>query len=162
MSSVYFEAITSDELLEHIKTAFREDHALLNRFHISPGDLDHCAGHTYQTITGHGTDNLEFWKVQLRIQESDEVVGFRDIGFVVTLSIPFNILLSFGLNIGYRTGAIKRQWLQLIEGLFPHQEGLPKYVLTLHSKNIRTIDFFKKNGFSYKYNADKTISLWVL
>lgn len=157
MSSVFFEAISSDELLEHIKTAFREDHALLNRFHISPGDLDHCAGHTYQTITGHGTDNLQFWKVRLRIQGE-----IRDIGFVVTLSIPFNILLSFGLNIGYRSEEIKSQWLKLIEGLFPYQEGLPKYVLTLHSKNVRTIEFFKKNGFSFKYNGDKTISLWVL
>jgi hypothetical protein len=162
MSSVYFEPIRSDELLKYIKVAFGEDYALLNRFHISPGDVDHCAQHTFETITGNGTDNVQFWKVQLRIQESDEVVEFVDIGFVVVLCVPFNILLSFGLRIGYRTVAIKKQWLKMIGDLFPYQEGLPRYVLTLHNKNIRTIEFFKKNGFNYRLNPDKTISLWVL
>lgn len=158
--TLIFQPIKQSELLWGIFIGFRDDKRLLKKIHIAaPARADQLAVHTYMNITSYGTDGLEFFKVVHCTEDSDEIY-FEDIGFLVIRDNP-NCLVSFGLNINYRTKIIKKKWLEMIGQMFTPLYGIP-YVVTLHSKNKRAINFFKRNGFISQINADKTTSLWQL
>lgn len=145
-------------LLPAITIAFSNDRDLLDIYHISPGTLEHCAKHTYDSITPWG-DKLVYYKVVLRICDDNNDVSFVDIGFVVITVDPVNILISFGINIKYRQPGILFIWMKKIKSLFRPKDGIT-YVVSLHAKNVRTINFFRKNGFQLSVNSDQTVSLW--
>ena len=145
--SVTLEAIPPQALSFYIKMAFRDDPELIEKFHISPGSLDHCVGHTLGLIEG----NRGFYQSDM---ETYAVVIDKEtpIGFTVLIKnekIP-NELYSFGINIKHRTKENLLSWLSEIK----IKLGDPYYVV-LWSKNTRAIDFFERNGFS----VDRTLKI---
>lgn len=131
--------VTKSEIKDLITLSFEGDRELLETYHISPGDLDHCVNHTYAFIVS----NKDFYDDEMTLYK---VIGANDdpIGFTVTINHKDrpNELYSFGIAKQYRKKDTLIDWLSAIEKTI----GSP-YYLILWNANVRAIEFFEKNGF---------------
>lgn len=131
--------IDKNSLRFYVKLAFGGDMDLLEKYHISPGTLDHCANHTMGFIeenTNHYKDDIEFYAVVLDFE--------TPIGYTVLIKnekAPHE-LYSFGIKKEYRTAENLKGWLNAVR----EQLKTPYYIV-LWSKNDRAINFFERNEF---------------
>lgn len=126
--------ITREEIRPFIEVAFRDDSELLEKFHISPGTLDHCVSHTLGFIN----ENADYYQADIEFYAVD-TVGYTII--IKNESQPHE-LYSFGINKELRNKEYLMGWLQEVEKLL----GTPYYIV-LWAQNERAIKFFEKNGF---------------
>lgn len=140
------------DLYRHVKIAFHSDKELLEKYHISTGNLSHCVKHTLSVINEVAKEhNLEAYKLV-----SSEG---KEIGFTVlrkNTEIPINDLFSFGINIEYRNQQVIGQWLKWLgkELKYPYGVGL-------YRKNSRAVSFFLKNGFVEVEQPDEKIIVLI-
>lgn len=130
--------IDRDKLKELVTFSFEGDSDLLDKYHISPGTLEHCVEHTFTFID----KNKDFYKGDMyyaAVCLDGEEIGYTV--FVANEKAP-NELYSFGIRKEYRTKDILQSWLRVVGTTL----GLPYYII-LWDKNTRAIDFFGKNDF---------------
>lgn len=151
---VTLEPISIKELSPLVALAFRDDKELLERYHISPGTLDHCVEHTMRFIDGnydHFKERMEIYQVK----KFDEVVGFT---VFIRHENDFDELYSFGINIESRKNYILLPWLEVVK-----KKINSNFYIVLWAKNSRAISFFERNGFNVlrnsKYLNDDTKTL---
>ena len=134
--------ISREGLKDLITFSFEGDNDLLDKYHISPGDLEHCVNHTFTFIE----KNKDFYKSDMHLYR----VIIADLGAALTIGYTITItnettpheLYSFGIRKEHRGEDVKKAWLKAIEETL----GLP-YYMVLWSINKRAINFFVKNGF---------------
>lgn len=130
------------QLKELITFAFEGDNDLLDKYHISPGSLEHCVNHTFTFIDKNKDfyqSDMHIFSVGIQIDEE-----YKTIGYTITITNETNPheLYSFGIRKEYRIKEIKEAWLIAIDEVIP-----PPYSIVLWSVNTRAIDFFRRNGF---------------
>ncbi len=148
--------ISFQDLRPFISLAFEGDTELLEKYHVSPGDLEHCVEHTLLAIEGnfrHFNEKMEFYA----IISNNEIAGYT---VIIRHEFGIDELYSFGVNMKYRTKNVLISWVcctgAKIRG--------PFYIV-LWSKNTRAIDFFERNGFTadrnntYLNDTEKTLIL---
>lgn len=143
--------ISKEEVKQYVTLAFEGDRDLLETYHISPGDLDHCVSHTCGFIEENKDffgDRIEICKVELRDNEKVEDIGFTAI--ILHNDKP-NELYSFGIAKQFRKQEILTLWLKEIESIL-----LLPYFIVLWSKNTRAIEFFKRNEFEVEEKDELT------
>jgi hypothetical protein len=151
-----FEKINREEIAFHVRRGFEGDEKLLNKYHISPGTLEHCVDDTMKFIN----ENADFYKEDIEFY-SVTLYG-ASIGYTIVIKNDPrpNELYSFGINIEQRTEEIRKVWLSEVEKII----GKPYYIV-LWSKNTRAINFFERNGFLITRNSkllnDETKTLIV-
>ncbi len=131
---------TDLETLRHyVKLGFEGDKELLEKYHISPGTLDHCVEHTMGFIienAEHYKNNIEFYAV---VENVETPIGYTVI--IRNKNAP-NELYSFGINVKYRNKETNQEWLAAIK-----EKLKSPYYIVLWSKNDRAVNFFEKNDF---------------
>lgn len=130
--------IKQEELRQYVALAFNGDAELLVKYHVSPGDLDHCVDHTMGFIN----TNADFYKDDIEfycIENEQGPIGYT----VIIRNEGPGELYSFGINLLDRDQENKTQWLAEVKKLL----GTP-YGMVLWSRNERAIKFFEKNGFT--------------
>lgn len=131
-------SIPVGEIAPHVRKAFEGDDNLLSTYHISPGDLDHCVDDTVRCIyenAEHYKEDMVCYKVAL----DGDVIGYTIM--LIDENNPCE-LYSFGINIEHRNAALLQEWIGKVK------EKIGKvFFIILWNKNIRAIDFFKKNEF---------------
>lgn len=142
---VILEKINVEVLKKYITIGFEDDPDLISTIHISPGTLEHCVEHNFESVKDAGESNGEFYKVMWNNNE---------IGFIVAIRTP-NVIPSFGINIHYRKKEILLSFLQALKNLFNNDI----YAVGVWEKNKRAINFFVKNDFNI-YSQGKMILLW--
>lgn len=148
--------IKPEDIRPYIWLAFQDDEELLTNIHISPGTLDHCVDHTFESIK----KEADFYKGDIAFY----IVSCNGVhvGFTITINNDPrpNELYSFGINIKHRNKDLLVGWLKAVSELLAYS-----YYIVLWSKNDRAIQFFKRNGFSVikdnKYLNDETKTLIV-
>lgn len=138
--------VNKDQLLPLILLAFKSDDNLVN-YHISPGTPEHMAEHTYGHIMDGNHEPLYIYAIE---------VDGRAVGFTVLTNVPYEYMLSFGINKLYRNDVVKKRWLELVKELFRGE----KFAVPLYTKNTRAIKFFQDNGFNNCDNHEKFVLLW--
>lgn len=144
--AVTLERIAVDELKKYITIGFEDDPELISKIHISPGTLEHCVNHNFNTVKDAEANNGEFYKV---------MSGVNEIGFVVAIREP-NLVPSFGINIHHRRKETLFGFLQALKDLFNGDT----YMVCVWDKNERAINFFRRNGFNF-HHQDKMVLLWA-
>src|SRR6516165_2661666 len=125
-------------LSAYVQWAFEGDNELLEHYHISPGPLEHCVGHTMKFIE----DNLAYYGNDIKffaVAKDNVTIGYTVV--IKNQKVP-NELYSFGINKNYRDKETLMEWLEVIE-----EELKSPYYMILWAKNTRAIEFFKRNGF---------------
>ena len=130
--SVTLEPIPKEVLQVYLSAAFSGDHDLLSKYHISPGSLEHCAGHTLGLIDG----GRDFYKEDM---ETYAVVLDKEtpIGFTVLIkneTMP-NELYSFGINIEHRKKVVQRPPSNYLLIVLAQNGSLSSSVISPSSKN---------------------------
>ena len=143
---VTLDRIALDELKKYITIGFADDPELISKIHISPGTLEHCVNHNYETVKDAERNNGEFYKV---------MYGEQEIGFVVAIREP-NLIPSFGININHRCRETLLGFLQALKDLFDGDT----YMVCVWEKNERAINFFRRNNFNFS-TKDKMVFLWA-
>jgi hypothetical protein len=138
--SVTLEPIPKEALQVYLSAAFSGDHDLLTKYHISPGTLEHCAGHTLGLIDGVRDFYKEDMETYVVVLDKEIPIGYTVL--IKNETIP-NEVYSFGINIEHRSKENLLSWLSEIK----KKLGEPYYIV-LWSKNTRAIKFFERNGFS--------------
>lgn len=131
--------INREKLKELISFSFEGDNDLLDKYHISPGSLDHCVNHTYTFVD----KNKDFYGGDMHLA-SVVTAEFGIIGYTVVIineKSP-NELYSFGIKKEFRTKEVLAGWLSAVQ----KEIGIPYYII-LWDVNTRAIEFFRKNGF---------------
>lgn len=126
------------QVRDYVKRAFENDIELLERYHISPGTLDHCVDHTMDFINR----NVDHYKGDMKlfaVQFGGIIIGYT---ILIQNEKTPNELYSFGININYRKPEILKAWLKEIEEILGKT-----YFVALWSKNERAVNFFLKNEF---------------
>jgi hypothetical protein len=151
---VTLEPISIQELSPLVALAFRDDKDLLERYHVSPGELDHCVEHTMRFIEGnhdHFKDRMEIY----RVLKHDETIGFT---VLIRHHNGFDELYSFGINIASRKNYVLLPWLEAVK-----KKINCNFYIVLWAKNSRAIKFFERNSFNVlrnsKYLNDDTKTL---
>src|SRR6266849_3414375 len=122
--------IQPEELRGFITIAFQGDTALINTYHLVNGSLDKCVNSTVMEIKKVArTDKLSYYGI---------IWDGRPIGFTV---LGKNFLISFGINLRFRTKEILPLWWQLVCTALNEE-----FVTWIFKKNTRAIDFLKRNG----------------
>lgn len=118
---------------EYIRIAFEEDVDLLEKYHIvNDGTLDECVEDTWKRIAEvNARESLTYFSV---VQDGI-TIGFSVIG-------P-SFLLSFGINIKYRTKEVLGSWWEAICKLLGYE-----FVTWIFKKNSRTLNFLLRNGMT--------------
>lgn len=130
--------INREKLKELVSYSFEGDNDLLDTYHISPGTLEHCVDNTFTFID----KNKDFYGSDMcwaAVVIPQGVIGYT---VYITNEKSPNELYSFGIRKEYRTEEILHGWLKAVE----NELHLP-YFIVLWDKNIRAIEFFRKNGF---------------
>lgn len=143
---ISFIPVTKSEIKDLITLAFEGDRDLLETYHISPGDLEHCVNHTYNFIVSNKDfydEEMALYKVQ---NENKDTIGFT---ITINHKDRPNELYSFGIAKQYRKKDTLIEWLSVIEKTI----GSP-YYLILWNANVRAIEFFEKNGFIVEQRND--------
>lgn len=134
--------ISKEDLKVLISFSFEGDNALLDKYHISPGTLEHCVNHTFTFIE----NNKDFYKSDMKIFKVEASIEGEDIAVGYTVVIENekapNELYSFGIKKDYRSKEIIEAWLESVS----NQIGIPYYII-LWNKNTRAVNFFGNNGF---------------
>lgn len=151
---VELQTISLPELYPLVELAFRGDTDMLEKYHVSPGPLDHCVEHTMRFIDSnydHFKEKMELY----RVVKHNDTIGFT---VIIRHDNGFDELYSFGINIEYRKNYVLLPWLQALK-----QKINSNFYIVLWSKNSRAINFFERNGFSVlrnsKYLNDDTKTL---
>lgn len=151
---VILEPISIDELPSLVELAFRGDADLLEKYHISPGPLDHCVEHTMRFIDGNYGHYKELMEIY-QVKKFEDVVGFT---VIIRHSNDFDELYSFGIHIDSRKNYILLPWLEAVK-----KKINSNFYIVLWAKNSRAINFFERNGFTVlrnsKYLNDDTKTL---
>lgn len=128
---VELKTIPTGSLGVHIHEAFKGDWQLINTYHLVNGSLIDCVKSTFTEIDkfSSGPDKVEYYGIYL----DGKTIGFTVVGE--------NFLLSFGINIQYRTKEIVMQWWNMVCMMLNKA-----FVTWLFKKNTRAIDFCKRNG----------------
>lgn len=131
-------SINREILPFYVKLAFEDDIELIEKYHVSPGTLDHCVDDTLGFIN----TNADFYKQDIEFYAV--VLDNVPIGYTIVIrnGEKPNELYSFGINIEHRKKEILIAWLKLLEKTLD-----TPYYLVLWSKNERAIKFFEKNNF---------------
>lgn len=134
--------IFRDELPYLIKKAFENDQDLLSKYHIVNGTLEECVESTMDAIID--VDKVYGVKCYM-VSCNDRAIGYMTLG-------P-DFLHSFGINSEYRSQGILTDWWELL------LEIMSDFFCTLHSKNIRAIEFLKKQGMIVHSEGENLINL---
>jgi hypothetical protein len=133
--------IYKSELKKLIELAFEGDTDLCEKYHISPGTLQHCVDYTYKFISDDLlAPDMNYYEINLRDGNISTQIGYT---VTVIAENPPHDLYSYAINMKWRKKEILIQWLDEVEKLL----GLP-FGTGLHPRNTRAIEFFKKNGFT--------------
>ena len=150
--------ITQEELFTNIYLSFEGDNDLTERFTPIRRTFQQTVSYIYGEVVKTIEDpvyegDVHLFQVTCQIGEKRPVIGY-----IVTIENAErpHMLLSFGVNIKYRTWPILQLWLQAIKDLL----GEPYYTC-LWNANTRAINFFKKNGFTIFDDKDKTFKYVV-
>jgi hypothetical protein len=127
---VNFKTILPRNLFLYVREAFCEDEALINKYHVVNGSLDDCVDDTVRRIYEiYEKEPLKF----MGVYENMQPIGFSVIGK--------NFLLSFGINIHYRTKENVLDWWTKICQMLNNE-----FATWIFKKNTRTVEFLKRNG----------------
>lgn len=159
---IYLAPIRFEFLRPYIFFAFLDDEDLINDIHIkAPADLHTLVDDTYATLKESNLPEYKpaFYRVVLANEETGKDT---QIGFVAIMREPRPILISFGINIQYRTKPILDRWLKRVKDLFEASNDFPDgaFCVSLYEKNKRAIRFFEKHGFTVNHKQDNFVLLW--
>lgn len=145
--------VNEHELRELIHLTFRDDKDLAENYHIiAPASAAEISSHTFDTIISNmQTVQGDFFKVALVCGNDIEIIGFTVL--VSSIADP-KMLYSFGIIPKYRLKPILLSWLSAVESIL----GFP-FAVGLYQKNIRAIEFFRKNSFKEDESTDEYIIL---
>jgi len=134
---------TDEELYDGIWVAFHMDDALIEKYHIlDNSSFLECVNDTYVTIKDATEKTICQW---YHILIDETLIGY----FVASKTYSF--LFSFGINIEYRKPDVLEHWFSYVSCLLGEQ-----FTCALWAKNLRAIEFLKRNGmklYEEKENA---------
>lgn len=137
--------ITYQELSKAIRAAFDSDKELLEKFYdpnVKVNDVDEAVKDVSRKVA-------TFSEAEYRgVYDKNELVGY----FV----FRNKLLISFGLNIGYRTRNYLREFFRLIR-----TEIKGKFGCLLFARNVRAIKFLVKQGMELMF-TDGDLATLVL
>ena len=129
---VVLEEITVSEFPDYVRLGFGEDADLLNAYQQLDTDFETTVQRNVDNVMGlMEVDKLNLYKV---------VCNGIEVGFTV-LNIEGGALVSFGINIHYRTKEIVVGWWNLV---YQFLDG--NFISVLWSKNKRAIEFLQRQG----------------
>ncbi len=132
-----FKEIGIDSLLIYIQKAFEGDEKLRTTYHIQFYDsITDSAVHTYNRILE--LEHMSELPVNYYGVESEG----EKVGYLVVIMLA-NVLYSFGLNIKHRNVTNKINFLNFVNNLTKGNT-----TVYLYEKNIRAIEFLKRNNFT--------------
>lgn len=149
---VELKTIPSGTVGPAIHFAFKGDWQLIHKLHLVNGDLTDCVKSTFREIerVGHSGVPLNYLGIYYTDGQNRELL----IGF--TVSAP-KTLLSFGINIQYRTKEIVLAWWECVCTLLDNE-----FVTWLFKKNTRAIDFLTRNGMEVSEDNGDYVTLLYL
>lgn len=128
----FVDIIDKNLLYSYIHIAFLDDQELIDKYHISNGNLEDCVIDTYNKIMiESNSTELNWYSVN---DNSDNVIGF------LVVSLSYGVLFSFGLNINHRKEYAK-EFFDKIKELLNNS-----FACGLWTKNTRTIKYLIRNG----------------
>ena len=134
------------ELKEAIKIAFIDDIDLVSKYHIlDNSSLEYCVEDTFNKIIKSSNEHVLEWYL---IKEEDEIIGFT------IVSIGYNYLYSFGINIDYRYSVVLNEWFSKIKVILQNH-----FICELWKKNERAINFLIKNGMEILEQENNIVKL---
>jgi hypothetical protein len=144
---MYLEKINNEiELNEAIKIAFINDTELLTKYHIvENGTYEHCVKDTFNKIIQSSKEHILEWYLIIK----DSLI----IGFTI-VSIGYNYLYSFGINIKYRNNLILNEWFVKVKEILQNH-----FICELWEKNKRAINFLIKNGMEISNQENGVVTL---
>jgi hypothetical protein len=134
---------------EVIRSAWSSDDDLIKKYHIKSGHgIDACVLDTLSVLKSGTYDDFKLFKVF----NNDSEIGF--IGTETFQNKPF--LTTFFLYPEYRNNTIKDNYINFLFNFVGTE-----FNTALYAKNIRAINWFKKNGATeiLLKNGDHDISL---
>jgi hypothetical protein len=139
--------IKLSELKPSIALAFSDDAELLKEFHFLAGKtLEECVDDTYnKIIESSNAMPTKAWN----ILADDKLVGY-----CVIVKAPMPLLYSFGINIHSRTKEVLVSWMKAVDKI---SNG--EITTVLYSKNVRAIEFMKKNKMEEVVRDDEIVVL---
>lgn len=117
---------------EFVTLAFRGDELLLTSFQPVQADFKETISRILNTIV----DATKYYDLKFFVLMYRGV----NIGFTIVDETE-KVLFSFGINIGYRTLAVKDAWFDGLKHLF--KDG---FMVDLFNENIRAISFLIRYG----------------
>jgi hypothetical protein len=133
-----------EDLLKGISIAFEDDDKLINDYHIIGGNYEVCVNDTYNRILTESKIS-ELHKYLVTNKEG-YIIGF------IVVSLQYQILYSFGLNIKFRK-EFSEEFFNKISDLLYNCFGCG-----LYNKNERAIKFLLRNGMEIVlHDEEKTI-----
>jgi hypothetical protein len=146
---VELKTISSGFLGSAIHFAFKGDWQLIHHYHLVNGDLADCVKSTFYEIdkvSREGTA-LEYFGIYYTDPRKQTIL----IGFTVTGP---KILLSFGINLKYRSKEIVLEWWQCVLTWLSGE-----FVTWLFKKNTRAIAFLTRNGMEISEDNGDYVTL---
>ena len=137
---IEFIEISEQDLPSIIRLSYEGDEDLLNKYHVDKFTLEQAV-ECELGIIKKDTEvmNLTYYKV---------VFDKIDIGYLVSSG---DLILSFCINIKFRTKVILKEWWDMMVSFFGD-----KIKFGVLSNNQRAIQFFKKRGMKIAWeNSDK-------
>lgn len=146
--------IKESDLQLLIFNSFVDDFTLKNVYHrIAPASLEDIVVDTYNVIKGEAVKaDLAYFRVAIVCGNDIEPIGFTVIAN--NRQNDHNVLYSFGIYPKYRLKPILKSWLSIVE----KYAGFPFYV-GLYKRNIRAINFFKRNDFKIDGEGENYVSM---
>lgn len=131
-----------------IAIAFAGDDEL-HKYHLEPGTFEEMCESNYGRIMTYEDmpGELEYYK----IIEGDNVIGYM---VIYDESPKVKFLISFGVNILYRSKEILMDWVNGVKEVFGDA------MIPLADKNYRAIKFFVRNGYKIVGEQQNVVYLW--
>jgi hypothetical protein len=133
-----------NDLYKAISIAFEDDDKLIKDYHIIGKTYENCVNDTYNRILEESKISELFWYVVCN--EDGYMIGF------IVVSLQYQILYSFGLNIKFRKDFSEEFFNKISELLYNC------FGCGLYNKNERGIKFLLRNGMEIVLrDEEKTI-----
>ena len=133
-----------EDLLKGISIAFEDDDKLIKEYHIIGGNYEDCVNDTYNRILEES--KISELYTYLVTNKEGYIIGF------IVVSLQYQILYSFGLNIKYRKEYSEEFFNKISELLYNC------FGCGLYNKNERGINFLLRNGMEIVLrDEEKTI-----
>jgi hypothetical protein len=135
--------ISKPQLNDLVLLAFKDDHDLIDKYHVVNWNLQTSVNDTLSRIDQTSKEyKLTYFKV---------LVNKIPVGFFV---IGDKLLYSFGININYRKKDVLLEWWSLVK-----QELNNNFIAMLNEKNTRAIEFCQKQGMDILDTTNNIVSL---